>query len=188
MKPGLDWAHWRVGLAAALGGFDQATNPAQQIATLTARARLLARDIAPIALTQNDEFMMFVLNDEQYAVQPASVLGVSRLKQLVRVPSAQPHVLGLTEWRGELLPVFSLRQLLDQPERGLSDQRHLLVLGDERVAFGILVDQVDSMRRIRADEIRGAELAKRYTRGLTADAVTVLDAPKLVALMAEETA
>lgn len=188
MKPRLDWTQWRGGLTAALGGFDQLASPAQQAATLAARARLLAREIVTGAVRENNEFLLFVLNGEQYAVQPASVLGVSRLNQLVRVPSAQPHVLGLTEWRGELLPVFSLRQLLDQPERGLSDQQHLLVLGDERVAFGILVDQVDSMQHIRDEQIRGTELSHRYTRGLTNNAVTVLDAPKMIAIMAEETA
>ena len=180
-----DWREWRGNVEDAARGAERESTAAEQAATLAARSLALAGSNVVADQSEESEFLLFELGGERYALEPAWVLGVARLQQLVRVPSAQAHVLGVTEWRGELLPVFSLRRLLEQSDPGLSDQRHLLVLGDERVAFGFLVDEVETIHTIRLDQVLGHR-ESRFTRGLTNDAVVVLDAGQLAEAMMEE--
>jgi len=121
-----------------------------------------------------------------YAVESRYVAAVFHLVDLSLLPGAEPPVFGVTAWRGGLLTILDLRRVLGLSVTALNDLSRVIVLGEERPAFGILADAARELVTLPAAEVRdppnGIAAKREYLRGLTADAVLVLDATKLLQL------
>jgi purine-binding chemotaxis protein CheW len=151
---------------------------------LEERARALARPPAPPPKQDTVELLTFALASETYAVESRFVIQVSRLSELSPLPGAQPPVFGLTPWRGGLLTILDLRQVLGVPATALNDLGRVIVLGDERPAFGILADAVHDLVSVPSAAIRapqdGVATSREFLRGVTGEAVLVLEAEALL--------
>lgn len=85
--------------------------------------------------------LTFCIADVRFAVPASAVREVVRRPKAVRVPHAPPGVLGLTNLRGNVLPLVALGALIDKPVT--ADGRVIvLALADP---VGILVDEVSAM-------------------------------------------
>ncbi len=159
-------------------------------AVLEERARRLARPPAPPAPADTLEVITFTLANETYAVESRYILEVSRLADLSLLPGAEPPVFGVTAWRGELLTVLDLRPVLGLSAAALNDLSRVIVLGVTRAAFGVLVDTVLELVTLPASEVRappeGVAAQRDYLRGVTPEAVLVLDGQRVLRLFYEE--
>ena len=154
-------------------------------ALLESRARELAR--APVTPPGDTiEVVTFRLSGETYGVESKYVLEVVRVTDLAQLPGAQPPVLGITTWRGALLHVCDLRPILGLPSTTLDDLTRLIVLGRDAPAFGVLAQAVHDLVAVPAHALRepteDVALRREYLRGVTAQAVIVLSAAKLLAI------
>ncbi|MBI4538711.1 MAG: chemotaxis protein CheW [Gemmatimonadetes bacterium] len=181
----VDWAEIRRRVDAAgraLAGQAELSSERAR-AMLDERARMLAR--APEAPRAGAlELLTFTLAGEVYAVESRYVVEVFRLRELAALPAAEPPVFGVTAWRGELLTILDLRPVLDLASGGLDDLSLVLVLGEDRPAFGVLAGAVHDLVRLDAAAVRepppGVAVKREYLRGVTADAVIVLEATALL--------
>ncbi len=187
----MDWGEIRRRVEAtgrALAG-ESAAPPERTHEVLEERARRLARPASPPTLGSTIEVITFTLANETYAVESRYVVEVFRLTDLSPLPGAEPPVFGLTAWRGELLTILDLRQVLGVSVGALNDLSRVIVLGEDRPAFGILADAVRELVTLPASEVRGppegVAVKREYLRGVTADAVLVLDAEALLRLEKE---
>lgn len=98
--------------------------------------------------------LTFYLGAEEYGlplVQAREILGMIPPTEL---PKAAPHVLGLINLRGEILPVFDLRrlfQLQSQPADGTQDC--ILIAETRGESFGLRVDGVHQVLNLPADGV-----------------------------------
>ncbi len=160
---------------------DQSKDPQ---AILEARARLLARvSVAPV-VEGTEEFLLFRLSRENYAVESKYVFAVFRLVDITPLPGAEAPLYGVTGWRGDVLTILDLRTVLGSPANALDDLVRVVVLGDRRVAFGILADDVSSTTSIGPSDIfpipDDHARPREYLKGITRDATLLLDAPALI--------
>jgi purine-binding chemotaxis protein CheW len=153
---------------------------------LEERARALARPESPPAWGASIKVITFALGRERYALEMRFVHSVARLQSLSPIPGAIPPIFGVTSWRGELLTIMDLRQLLGLPAGGLSDQSRVLVLGEGRAAFGVLADAVHEFLTLPLPAVRpppeGVADRREYLRGITGEALLVLAADELLKL------
>lgn len=152
---------------------------------LERRTRELARTVTDDARQGGRLVLHFVLGGEKLIIEARWMLGVSKLSALSALPGAEPPVRGVTVWRGDLLTVLDIRPLLGISTAGLSDLTRLLVLGERRARFGLLVDAVGDVATLTDDELHEApasSLAREYLIGVTADASLVLDGARLLQL------
>ncbi|HYT83049.1 MAG TPA: chemotaxis protein CheW [Gemmatimonadales bacterium] len=184
----VDWAEIRRRVEAAgraLAGEGDAS-PERTRVLLEERARLLARPPAPPLAADALEAITFALANETYAVESRYVLEVFRLVDLSLLPGAEPPVFGITAWRGELLTILDLRPVLGLSVAALNELSRVIVLGDERATFGILADAVRDLVTLPASEVReppeGVAAQRTYLRGMTGDAVLVLEVRALLRL------
>jgi purine-binding chemotaxis protein CheW len=120
------------------------------------------------------------------------VVQVFRLEELAPLPGAESPIYGITTWRGDLLTILDLRPLLGLPVSSLNDLSRVMVLGGARPEFGILADAVSELLSVPVDDLmavddkqgRRAELV----RGITPQAVLVLDGSALLNLAASDAA
>jgi purine-binding chemotaxis protein CheW len=79
----------------------------------------------------------------KFAVALASVAEVGRAPTVTRVPGLPAWLAGVANWRGRILPVLDLRPLLGADAVALDAAGRLIVLTDNAIAVGLLVDAVD---------------------------------------------
>lgn len=184
-----DWSELRRRVEEAGEAIREAGRLSPEQATKVLEDR--ARDLAVPATVEPEgeivELITFNLAGQAYAVESRYVVQVFHLTDLAYLPGAESPVVGLTGWRGRLLVIVDLRQMLGQPSKSLDDQKYVLVLGEEQPAFGILADSVADMLTLSTFQISQLPYTeasnRRFIRGVTQEAQLVLEA---TALLAEE--
>lgn len=186
LPSGIDWEHARQRLARAdrvISG-DSTQSPEEARRVLEERARELARPIIGDAEADSIEVLTFALGGERFALEARFVLAATRLEHITIIPSAEPPLVGLTAWRGELLTLFDLRILTGTSARALSDLSWVVVLGEGSAAFGVLVDALHPVVRLPIAEIQPLpgpiRRAREHVGGVTSEALLVLDAGGLI--------
>jgi purine-binding chemotaxis protein CheW len=182
----LDWADARRRLDAVLR--DQSGADAERTQrVLEQRAALLARvpssDQRPQARL---ELLCFQLGAQRCAIEMRFVNEVQKPLPITRLPGAPAHLLGITSLRGEILPVFDVRELLQAGHAERSEAARVLVLGETSLELCVTVDAVYDIRMLACDSVLEASqsrfgLSGAYLRGVTSDALVVLDAAALLA-------
>lgn len=186
----VDWGEVRPRMEAAgrslAGATDRSPESVREL--LEERARALARPAAQLHSGETLEVITFALANEVYAVESRYVTAVFQLLDLSPLPGAEPPVFGVTAWRGELLTILDLRRVLGISVAALNDLSRVIVLGEDRAAFGLLADAVHELVTLSAAQLRelpeGCAAKREYLRGMTANAVLVLDAKKLLRMHA----
>lgn len=153
---------------------------------LRERARHLARPLVIAASVAKIDGVAFSLGRERYAIDARFVFAVFRLESLTPLPGAKAPVAGVTQWRGDVLTVLDIRGLVGATTTSLDDLARVIVLGVDRPTLGLLADRIDDPIRLDSGAVHPlpADRASRSSdmlRGITSDAVMVLDAPALLA-------
>lgn len=90
----------------------------------------------------------FDLGAEAYAVPIAMVREIVRVGDLTRVPNAPPHIRGVMNLRGRVLPVVELRTRLGLPALDPTPAARIVVAEVRGRLLGYLVDRVAEVTRI----------------------------------------
>ncbi len=108
-------------------------------------------------LKKKDAFLSFKIDNEVFAVTVHKVLEVLQKQEITIVPKAMEYVVGVINFRGEILPVIETREKFNMPKRE-SDIYVIIVLeleiDDEEVILGAVADSVRDVLEILPDEIK----------------------------------
>ena len=188
---GFDWAAIKRHLQKSVDDLGRTVAPTDATAKaviLKARARALALEPLQFAEQSNGccDVIEFMLAYERYAVEVALVREVHPLKEITTLPGTPAFVAGIVNVRGQIVSVIDMKRLFELPDRGLTDLNKVIVLRDERMEFGLLVDAVLGVRRLSPDDLQpplatftGARAS--YVRGVTQHRMSVLDARRMLA-------
>lgn len=151
---------------------------------LEERARLLARPIVE-QRSERTAFTLFRIGGERHAIETRYVHAVIRPQNFASLPGAPPHLRGLTNVRGEIVLAVDLRPLLGLEQTKLTEKARLLVCGTAAPELAIIAEEADEMVEIdqttidSPDWLRG-DRSGTWVQGVTADALILLDAAKLL--------
>lgn len=184
----IDWEAARARLAQIEAAVEGALNPTPERAKdiMAARARALAQ--VPASARPAGacvDVILFSLGRERYGIETRFVREVVRLDSVTPVPGVPDFVVGITNLRGAVLAVFDLRRLFNVPNKGLTDLSRVIVLGTDRVEFGVLADEANGQADIAIDEIlaqpdEAAGDGRPHLRGVTRQALIILDGAALL--------
>jgi purine-binding chemotaxis protein CheW len=135
---------------------------------------------APLAVT-------FQLAEQRYALPLDAVAQVVRLPDLVVIAGAPPAVCGLLNLRGVFLPVLAGRRLVGAPDAFSLESCVVLVVVDGRPALGLLVDEVEAVRRFPPDGFARAGHSAPFVAGVLREreeSAILLDPAALLAVAA----
>lgn len=96
------------------------------------------------------QLVTFLMAGETYALEIQQVEAIINLVPITRVPKAPPHIDGVINLRGEIVPVINTRRRLrlSEVERRPSNQIIILSFEEEKVKAGFLVDSVQEVIRL----------------------------------------
>lgn len=184
----VDWSALRGRLAAAHRAMEQSGTPSQAAVERVLEERALALARRDDAAAPNDaiEVVEFTVSAERYAIESAWVREVQPLRNLTPLAATAAYVRGIVNLHGRILPVVDLARLFELPERGLDDLSRVVVLQSETMEFGILAQSIAGTRLLDLSQLQGslptlAGVRERYLKGITADHLVVLEAPRLLA-------
>lgn len=163
---------------------------------LQARSQQWAQRVEEEQVEDWLEVLTFSISGELYAIESEYVDEVQPLTQYTPLPGVPPFVLGIVSVRGHIVSLLDLRVLFDLPIGGLSDKNFMAILQNREMEFGVLIDRVQGITRIRRDAIQEklanlSGIRGAYLLGVTAEQFTVLDGARLLGdpnlrVMAEE--
>jgi purine-binding chemotaxis protein CheW len=122
----------------------------------------------------------FRIGRQRYALPLDTVLQVVRLPDLISIAGAPPLMAGLLNLRGRFLPVLDGRALMGEArEHTLESCILVLAAASGEPALGLLVDEVDAVRRFPAGSFAPIERSADFVLGMLRDSeesAIVLDA------------
>ena len=138
---------------------------------------ILARPAAPAPVVEVQSYVTFFLGREEFGLPILCSREIVRVGEITRIPEAPPHVRGVLNLRGRVVPIVELRTRM-----GLVEVHARL--------FGLLVDRVSRIAKIPADAIKPAPAEALsshtdYVAGIAqlgAELVIVLDVDKALLL------
>jgi purine-binding chemotaxis protein CheW len=97
----------------------------------------------------------FQLGREEYGIEIASVQEIIRATDITPVPGAPPHVRGVINLRGKIIPVVDLRTRFALPQAEVNDSQRIVVIELKEKRIGMLVDGVSQVIRIPVGVVEG---------------------------------
>ncbi len=100
------------------------------------------------------QIIVIRLGDEQYGVDISSVDNIAKLQPVTRIPKMPHYLKGVINYRGEVLPVMSMRRMMGLEDDVITKNSRIIVLklGQEG-NVGFVVDEVKEVVTISMDEI-----------------------------------
>jgi purine-binding chemotaxis protein CheW len=105
------------------------------------------------------KYLVFQLAQEEFAIGVLSVREIIRTQDITRVPHTPPHMKGVINLRGKVIPVMDLRTKLGFPETEY-DQRTCIIIVDIQsevntsLYMGLIVDGVAEVLNLAQADIQ----------------------------------
>lgn len=136
----------------------------------------------------NELYVVFSVAGAEYALPAASVLQLESYQGATLVPGTAPHVAGIVQVRGQVIPVLDLRRLFNHPPVEPTLDTRVIVTERAGRQVGLLVDKSREVLRIDASTVQTTpgvvnESSRGYFGGvvqLGARLVMLLDLRKVV--------
>lgn len=117
------------------------------------------------------KFLTFLLQEEEYGLEILKVREIMGLMNITTVPLMPPHVKGVINLRGQVIPVIDLRLKFSLPEDSYDQKTCIIVVDVEGMQMGIVVDTVSEVLDIDSVHIDpppsfGSKLDTEYILGM----------------------
>ncbi len=99
------------------------------------------------------QFVIYQLAGEQFGVDIAAVESIIKMQEIAAVPQAPEFVEGVTNLRGEVLPVIDLRKRFEIPAADDSEEERIVVVEIDGQNVGMIVDAVTEVLTLDEDAI-----------------------------------
>jgi chemotaxis signal transduction protein len=99
------------------------------------------------------QLVTFLLGQEEYGIPIASIQEIDRLSKITQTPKAPKFVEGVTNLRGEVIPVLSTRTLFALEARAADDRTRVIIVDLGGAKTGLIVDSVKEVMSISSRNI-----------------------------------
>ncbi|SHJ58253.1 purine-binding chemotaxis protein CheW [Anaerobranca californiensis DSM 14826] len=99
------------------------------------------------------KFVIFRLETEEYALDILKVQGIERMLPITRVPKTPNFVEGVCNLRGSIVPVVDLRQRFNLPKKENDDNTRIIVVSLADVKVGLIVDSANDVITLKSEDI-----------------------------------
>jgi purine-binding chemotaxis protein CheW len=180
-RQGIDWQDISDRLNRAITATTERHTPERVQAILQERARAAARVPAPTPLAGALlEVLRFTLAGEEYALETIYIREVLRPREITPLPGTPEFLAGIANLRGQIVAIFDVRRFFNPATPPAAELARVIVLGRERIEFGMLADAVHEVALLPIEQVKEppgsvSGIAREYLRGVTAEALSVLD-------------
>jgi chemotaxis signal transduction protein len=130
-------------------------------------------DVRDVLLEEELRVCLFSIGEDTYAIPVELLTEIIISQKIFPVPTTPPHVLGVINLRGNIVPIVDIRPALSLPQQTVSGQIAIVKYGP--ITLGIVVDNVSEVvgvarsgvQSIPADYgARAATSRSRFMKGI----------------------
>lgn len=99
------------------------------------------------------QLVTFMLGGEEYGVPISQIQEIDRLSKITKVPKAARFVEGVTNLRGEVIPVLDTRKRFDLDIKASDDRTRIMIVELGGVKTGLIVDSVREVLSLSKKDI-----------------------------------
>ncbi|MCF6460522.1 chemotaxis protein CheW [Clostridium sp. Cult3] len=100
-----------------------------------------------------NKYVISKLGEEYYGLPIYNVISIEKMGKTTRVPNAPDHVTGVTNLRGEVIPVINLRRKLGMEEQEVDKNSRIVIVTVDDIVAGLIVDSSSEVLEIRKENI-----------------------------------
>lgn len=100
------------------------------------------------------QLVSFCLDQEEYGVEVLKVREIIRMSNITRIPNTPPHVEGVINLRGKVIPIICMRRRFGLAETENGNQTRIMVMDVDGELMGFIVDSVSEVIRVSGSEIQ----------------------------------
>jgi purine-binding chemotaxis protein CheW len=153
---------------------------------LRKRTELLAK--AKIEREQQEESLnvvVFILNNEKYAIGANWLKGIRTLSSTVPLPGVPSFIKGITNLYGVLYSVVDLKVLLGLPAHEETQSMQLMIIDHETLKVAFLVEKIDEFKTIYERDMDASitgikSMEEGLILGLSNDGIIILNPDKIL--------
>lgn len=122
-----------------------------------------------------DQFLTFLLHDEEYGVQILNVQEIKSWGPYTPIPKSPDYVLGVINLRGAIVPIIDLRKRFKLPAASYTATTAIIIVRceyeEQSRIIGLVVDSVSEVYQLPAKDIQDAvemnntSMPEGYVRG-----------------------
>lgn len=166
---------------------------------LEERARNLAKaQVAADFVGNTLEVLEFTIGTEHYALEIGYLKEVTRIRDLALLPCTRPALMGLMNFRGQILPVLNIAELVEveRTSEYSVHEKKVLVLQMTGALAGIAADEIIGITAIANNTLQRPELVCSSARaavlkGIRVDKLALIDVERILKdprILVDETA
>ena len=99
------------------------------------------------------QLVIFKLGREEYGVSILQVQEIKRITEITRVPHTPDYIKGVINLRGSVLPVIDLKNRLNLPQQGSTEDMRIIIVKVKDISVGMIVDAVSEVMTINEKDI-----------------------------------
>jgi chemotaxis signal transduction protein len=99
------------------------------------------------------QLVTFMLGDEEFGVPISRIQEIDRLGKVTKVPKAAQFIEGITNLRGEVIPVLDTRKRFDLQAKPSDDRTRIVIVDLGGVKTGLVVDSVREVMNLAKRDI-----------------------------------
>ncbi len=130
----------------------------QKLRDVQSGSRQTAEEVKAIDKTAGVEsseiqLVTFILGAEEYGVPISQIQEIDRLGKITKVPKAAEFIEGITNLRGEVIPVLDTRKRFDLEVKAPDDRTRIIIVDMGGVKTGLVVDSVREVMNLAKKDI-----------------------------------
>jgi purine-binding chemotaxis protein CheW len=155
-------------------------------AILAHRAKELAKPLkSDLEELHMFEVVVFRLANERYAIESNFIEEVYHFEQITPLPHTPQFIHGVINVRRKVVSVINLGKVFHLPENETGAHTKTIILKNQRMQFGILVDEIEGVRKISLTHLQKtlptlSGMGKEFLKGITSEPLIVLDGEKIL--------
>lgn len=101
----------------------------------------------------DEQIVVFTLAKQFYGINISVVDGIIKMQSITVVPRAPHYIEGVTNLRGNVVPVIDLHKRLDVEANGKSQENRIIIVNLNGVVAGMIVDAVEAVTFVEKKDI-----------------------------------
>ena len=101
-----------------------------------------------------NQYLTFLLDEESYGLDLLAVQEIKGLNAITRMPNTAAHLRGVTNLRGQVIPILDLRARFNLTDRAYDKWTVFVIVTVESRVVGLVVDAVDDVVDIAPEAIQ----------------------------------
>lgn len=147
----------------------------QQSAQVLQQHSKVNRQTLLAAVSENSQYLTFILGNEVFAINILNIKEIIEYGQLTEVPRMPSFIRGVINLRGSVVPVIDLTARFGKTASEITRKTCVVILEvmfeDEKHVVGVMVDAVNAVLDIEADQIEpaptfGANIRSDFIQGM----------------------